>query len=53
MHLFSCLIVVFFSRQLIEIDFLNRKVDLVHNDSIANREDVARMISELTLKVGA
>ena len=40
-----------FSRQVIEIDFLNRKVDLVHNDSIANREDVARMISELTLKV--
>ena len=36
---------------MIEIDFLNRKVDLVHNDSIANREDVARMISELTLKV--
>ena len=41
-----------FSRQLIEIDFLNRKVELVHNDSISNREDVARMISELTLKVG-
>ena len=40
-----------YSRQLVEIDFLNRKVDLVHNDSIANREDVARMISELTLKV--
>ena len=30
---------------------VNRKVDLVHNDSKANREDVARMISELTLKV--
>ena len=40
-----------FSRQNVEIDFLHRKVELVHNDSIANREDVARMISELTLKV--
>ena len=42
---------IFFSRSNIEIDFLNRKVELVHNDSISNREDVARMISELTLKV--
>jgi len=39
------------SRQGIELDFLHRKVELVHRDSIANREDVARMISELTLKV--
>lgn len=39
------------SRQNIEIEFLHRKVELVHNDSIANREDIARMISELTLKM--
>ncbi|XP_053406240.1 uncharacterized protein LOC123523252 isoform X2 [Mercenaria mercenaria] len=39
------------NRQNIEIDFLHRKVELVHNDSIANREDIARMISELTLKM--
>ena len=29
----------YFSRQLIEIDFLNRKIELVHNDSIANKTD--------------
>ncbi|XP_052769316.1 plectin-like isoform X2 [Mya arenaria] len=39
------------SRQGIELDFLHRKVELVHRDSVANREDVARMISELTLKM--
>ncbi|XP_052225855.1 uncharacterized protein LOC127841237 isoform X2 [Dreissena polymorpha] len=39
------------NRQNLELDFLQRKVELVHNDSIANREDVARMISELTLKM--
>ncbi|KAL4227673.1 hypothetical protein ACF0H5_013109 [Mactra antiquata] len=38
-------------RHNIETEFLHRKVELVHNDSIANREDVARMISELTLKM--
>ena len=34
-----------------DIDFLQRRIELLHNDNQSNREDIARMTNQLIFKV--
>ncbi|XP_060068829.1 myosin-7-like [Ylistrum balloti] len=39
------------SRQQVEMDFLNRRVELLHNENQCNRDDIARLTSEVSAKI--
>lgn len=39
------------NRQQVEMDFLNRRVELLHNENQCNRDDIARLTSEVSAKI--
>ncbi|CAG2235761.1 unnamed protein product [Mytilus edulis] len=39
------------SRQQMDLEFLQRRIELLHSDNQSNREDIARMTNQLILKI--